>query len=270
MLGLVSPLRPRPRRRCWPPRSPTTPPSRSGPCCCCSAAGWRSRCAPGPSSRPLPRGADRPRRPAAAPPGRPRGAGRRRSFTRIVGQFGEGAVLRTVALGRSCCCGPRRTSSRRCRSRWRLIFDVPSPRGFLRKRAVGCCSSSPPPPSSAVEVIGGALPAAPRIRAWAQIRDVARGLRPRPARRAAPGGLRPAARARDRPPSSRSPSATCRAAAATRWAPDRRPRLAPSAWRRCAPAGRRLLRRARQPRLRGRHRGRGAAPVALRRALARS
>ena len=55
-----------------------------------------------------------------------------------------------------------------------LVFDVRSPRGFLRKRAVGLLLVVAAAAFVAVEVIGGALGGA-AIRAWAQIRDALGG-----------------------------------------------------------------------------------------------
>ena len=55
-----------------------------------------------------------------------------------------------------------------------LIFDVRSPRGFLRKRAVGLLLVVAVAAFVAVEVIGGALGGA-AIRAWAQMREALGG-----------------------------------------------------------------------------------------------
>lgn len=91
------------------------------------------------------------------------------SFAAIVGQLGEGAVLRSV-LSVVVLLWASSNFLASLQVALELVFDVRNPRGFLRKRAVGLLLVVAAAAFVAVEVIGGALGGA-AIRAWAQVRD---------------------------------------------------------------------------------------------------
>jgi membrane protein len=96
------------------------------------------------------------------------------SFAAIVGQLGEGAVLRSV-LSVVVLLWASSNFLASLQVALELVFDVRNPRGFLRKRAVGLLLVVAAAAFVAVEVIGGALGGA-ALRAWSQVRDALGGL----------------------------------------------------------------------------------------------
>ncbi|MDF1522009.1 MAG: YhjD/YihY/BrkB family envelope integrity protein [Trueperaceae bacterium] len=95
------------------------------------------------------------------------------SFTAIVSQLGEGAVLRSV-LSVLVLLWASSAFLASLQIALELIFDVRRPRGFLRKRAVGLLLVVAAAAFVVVEVVGGALGGA-AAQAWARLREVAGG-----------------------------------------------------------------------------------------------
>jgi membrane protein len=95
------------------------------------------------------------------------------SFAAIVGQLGEGAVLRSI-LSVVVLLWASSSFLASLQVALELIFDVRSPRGFLRKRAVGLLLVVAAAAFVAVEVIGGALGGA-ALQALAQLREALLG-----------------------------------------------------------------------------------------------
>lgn len=93
------------------------------------------------------------------------------SFAAIVGQLGEGALLRSV-LSVAVLLWASSSFLASLQVALEAIFDVRRPRGFLRKRALGLLLVVAAAAFVAVEVIGGALGGA-ALRAWAQVRELA-------------------------------------------------------------------------------------------------
>lgn len=93
------------------------------------------------------------------------------SFGVIVGQLGEGAVLRTV-LSVLVLLWATSGFLASLQIALELIFDVRRPRGFFRKRAIGLLLVVLAAGFVVVEVVGGALGGA-AVRAWTQLQQLA-------------------------------------------------------------------------------------------------
>lgn len=95
------------------------------------------------------------------------------SFTAIVGQLGEGALLRS-ALSVVVLLWASSGFLASLQVALEAVFEVRRPRGFLRKRVVGLLLVVAAAAFVAVEVVGGALSGAAG-RAWLRLAELAAG-----------------------------------------------------------------------------------------------
>lgn len=95
------------------------------------------------------------------------------SFASIVGQLGEGALLRS-ALSVVVLLWASSGFLASLQVALEVVFEVRRPRGFLRKRALGLLLVVAAAAFVAVEVVGGALGGA-AWRAWLQLVELAAG-----------------------------------------------------------------------------------------------